>query len=195
MQLSPRVLIVPGLHDSGPAHWQTWLERQVRGAKRVKQHRFDEPDLARWSERIGSVLAAEDPAQPWLAVAHSFGVLALAQHLAQQPASPIRAALLVAPADPDRFGVADVLPQHRLDRPLTLVSSDNDPWMRPENARRWAQRWGAHTHALGRVGHINAESGFGPFPLALRWVEQARQRVARADRPEHASFWEWTFAL
>ena len=195
MTPTPRVLIVPGLHDSGPGHWQTWLQRQLRGAKRVTQRRFDEPDLARWSERIGSVLAAEDPAQPWLAVAHSFGVLALVQHLAQQPQSPITAALLVAPADPDRFGIADALPQHRLGRPLTLVSSDNDPWMRPDNARRWAQRWGAHTHALGRVGHINAESGFGPFPLALRWVEQARQQAAREARPQHAAWQQWFFAV
>ncbi|WP_349677421.1 alpha/beta hydrolase, partial [Aquabacterium sp. UBA2148] len=25
---SVRVLIVPGLRDSGPAHWQTWLQSQ-----------------------------------------------------------------------------------------------------------------------------------------------------------------------
>ena len=28
-------LIVPGLHGSGPAHWQTWFETQVPGALRV----------------------------------------------------------------------------------------------------------------------------------------------------------------
>lgn len=32
-----RLLIVPGLNDSGPAHWQTWLQGLHRGAVRVQQ--------------------------------------------------------------------------------------------------------------------------------------------------------------
>lgn len=39
------------------------------------------------------------------------------------------------------------------------------------------------------------ESGFGPFPLALRWVEQARQQAAREARPHHAAWQEWFFAV
>jgi predicted alpha/beta hydrolase family esterase len=37
---TPRLLIVPGLHDSGPAHWQTWLQAQYREACRVQQRRW-----------------------------------------------------------------------------------------------------------------------------------------------------------
>ena len=32
--IPPRVLIIPGLHDSGPTHWQTWLQGQYRDARR-----------------------------------------------------------------------------------------------------------------------------------------------------------------
>jgi predicted alpha/beta hydrolase family esterase len=175
-----RLLIIPGLHDSGPAHWQTWLQAQYGHARRVVQRDFSRPELTRWSERIQRTLESAAPG-PWVAVAHSFGVLALAQHLAEHPDSPIREALLVAPAEPDRFGLAESLPRHRLPRPLQLVTSSNDPWMGLASAHRWAQRWGASVHHLGAAGHINTEAGFGPWPLARHWVDEALQRVGCAE--------------
>lgn len=190
----PRLLIVPGLHDSGEAHWQTWLERQHRGALRVRQRDVSTPDLQRWSERIDATVDVQ-PEDGFIAVAHSFGSLALADHLARRPDSPIRAALLVAPADPDKFGLAEELPQHRLPRPLTLIYSMNDPWFSAAGARRWARLWGAHAINLGSAGHINTEAGFGPLPIAKRWVDQARSRWARERRPALASVLEWQFAL
>ena len=138
---TPRLLIVPGLNDSGPAHWQTWLQQQFRDARRVRQHDWRDPQLDRWAARVGSTLAPHGKA-PWIAVAHSFGCLALARHLLLEPDSPLRAVLFVAPAEPDRFGVAGLLPGARLRIPSTVVASDNDPWMTAASTRRWAGRWG-----------------------------------------------------
>ena len=61
---------------------------------------------------------------------------------------------------------------------------------RLQSSRRWASRW----VKLGDASHINAEAGFGPLPLARRWVMAARQRLARDGRPMHASVVEWSFA-
>ncbi|QPF75382.1 alpha/beta hydrolase [Roseateles sp. DAIF2] len=191
---APRLLIVPGLRDSGATHWQTWLQQQYRDARRVVQRDFSRPDLGRWSERIQTTLETA-PEGEWIAVAHSFGCLALARHLADHPESPVRQALFVAPAEPDKFGLAELLPRRRLDVPSTLIASQNDPWMSAASAERWARRWGAGFTNLGHVGHINSESGFGPFPLAKRWVESARARAARQQRPVHAGVLEWSFAI
>ncbi len=191
---SPRLLIIPGLRDSGPTHWQSWLQQQYRDARRVQQRDFARPDLERWSERIQRTLEHAGEEHEWIAVAHSFGCLALARHLADQPDSPIRSALLVAPAEPDRFGLAEALPHGRLGRSVSVIASQSDPWMSASSALRWATRWGANYSNLGDVGHINSESGFGPFPLAKRWVEAARSRAAREQRPLHAEFREWQFA-
>ena len=139
----PRLLIIPGLNDSDSGHWQTWLQAQFPGSRRVVQHRPQVGELERWSARIQDVLD-QHPETDWVAAAHSFGVLALAHHLAQVQQrgerSRIRQALLVAPAEPDRFGVAELLPHRRLPVPTTLIASQNDPWMSSVNALRWASR-------------------------------------------------------
>lgn len=191
---SARLLIVPGLHNSGPAHWQSWLQSLHPSSVRVEQRDWAQPHIDRWAARITSTLERHGDG-PWLVAAHSFGCLALARHLALRPDSPVAAALLVAPADPDKLGAADLLPRGALGVPSTLVLSNTDPWMRAVAARAWAQRWGSHTVNLGDAGHINTESGFGPLPLAQRWMLSMEQVLARRQAPPRASVLEGSFAL
>lgn len=192
--VTPRLLVVPGLHDSGPAHWQSWLQGLHRHSVRVVQRDWHTPELERWSARVANTLERAGPG-PWIAVGHSFGCLALVHHLAARPDSPIAAALLVAPAEPARFGLDALLPRHPLPVPSTVIASETDPWMRAASARQWAQRWGSHCINLGDAGHINTEAGFGPLPLARRWVMAVEQRLARERRPARAGFAEWSFAV
>ena len=189
-----RLLIVPGLGNSGPTHWQSWLQARHPGAVRVEQRDWHEPAVDDWAERLGATLSAAGPG-PWLAVAHSFGCLALARYLQTSGATDLRAALLVAPADPERFGLQDSLPRDPLPVRSTWVASSNDPWMAFERSHDWAQRFGCRWLNLGAVGHINVEAGFGPLPLAARWVEAEAQRLERQRRAERAAFSEWSFAV
>jgi predicted alpha/beta hydrolase family esterase len=200
-----RILVVPGLHDSGPGHWQTWLQGQYRGAVRVVQSDWHRPDLSAWSERIAQTLARHDPRTEWVAVAHSFGCLALAHHLGLHNAmskgpltaglAHIRAALMVAPADPDKFGVTHHLPTQGLGLPATLVGSNTDPWMRADQAQAWAARWGVNFHNLGDAGHINVESGFGPWPLARYKVDQMVRHLQQQRRLARAHPMEFSYAI
>jgi predicted alpha/beta hydrolase family esterase len=188
-----RLVVVPGLHGSGAAHWQTWLEAQFPGALRVEQAAWDVPDLAAWSARLAAALDAAGPG-PHAVVAHSFGCLA-ALHLLQQAgqgaaahdmpagaaaraAGRIAELLLVAPADPLRFAAAARLPQGRIELPTCVVASDTDPWMPAPSARAWALRWGSDWINLGDAGHVNVAAGFGPFPLARDWAHAALRRLA-----------------
>jgi len=195
-----RVLVVPGLHDSGPTHWQTWLQRQSRRSLRVQQHDWGEPDLDRWAERIGATLAGQPPAR-WIAVAHSFGCLALARYLARaagmpsDPARPLRAALLVAPADPGKFSAEPLLRSGRLPLRSTLIGSETDPWMSGSEARRWAGLWGARFITLGDAGHINVEAGFGPLPQAQAIVADMTHRLAAELRIDRAHPAEFSYAI
>ena len=136
-----RVLVVPGLHGSGPAHWQSRWQQLHPTYERVEQERWDSPDLPVWSQRLRQVLMQR--IEPTLIVAHSFGCLTTV-HCMRTCANDlvhVAGALLVAPADPVKFQVADVL-HGQLAVPSLLVGSRNDPWMSAARAAHWATIWG-----------------------------------------------------
>lgn len=179
------VLIVPGYRGSGPGHWQSWLEGELPEARRVTGIDWDEPLLARWAGEVRREIDAA-PGAVWL-VAHSFGCLASVVAAADRP-QRVAGLLLVAPADPERFellgvradpqrsaGVGRFLPQSAFSCPSILVASRNDPWLKPEAARTWAERWGSRLIDVGDAGHVNVESGHGPWPLALSLLQQLRE--------------------
>lgn len=173
----PRLLVIPGLHGSPAGHWQSWLERRWRSSRRVEQHDWARADLHAWSDRIGEVLAAEPPG-PWIAIAHSYGCLALLQHVLDEcprGGATLAAALLVAPADPARFGTQALL-RRRVPLPrATVLASSNDPWLPTHAALPWAHAWGLPLVDLGEAGHVNVASGHGPWPWLLQQVERQRQ--------------------
>lgn len=164
-------LIVPGLNSSGPAHWQSWFETRIPNAVRVIQSDWKRPDLAQWSSRVRREISRHSGGI--LIVAHSFGVLAAVQ-AADDYRGRIAGALLVAPADPEKFGVADLLPQKPLDFPSVIVASSNDPWLSLERARHFAALWGAGLVNLGAAGHINTEAGYGPWPEGLALLQHVQ---------------------
>ena len=159
-----RVLVAPGLHNSGPEHWQSLWQRLFPWFERVGQDAWDQPDLQRWSARVDQVRGGDT--RPTLIVAHSFGSLATVHSVARDP-SGVAGVLLVAPADPDKFNVAAQLPQQALPVPSIMVGSTNDPWMAAPRAQLWAQRWHSRFINGGPLGHINAESGLGDWPEGL----------------------------
>lgn len=98
-------------------------------------------------------------------------------------------------ANPGRFGIGDAVPHSALPIDTTLVMSETDPWLRAAQACLWAQRWGSHLVNLGAAGHINAESGFGPWPWVRHWVAMNSQRIHREQRWRQAGVTDWQFAV
>ena len=178
-----RVLIVPGLNNSGPQHWQSRWERLYPGFERIEQKHWDKPDLAIWSQRLRDALflktALNKPRKPILLIAHSFGCLTTV-HTALAEGPPMKeliaGALLVAPADPEKFGVTAGLGAS-LPFPSTVVGSLNDPWMEADQTVKWAKLWGAEYVDAGALGHINAESELGDWMVGLALLERLVQTV------------------
>lgn len=176
-----RVLVAPGLHNSGTDHWQSRWQRLFPAFERVEQEDWDVPDLARWSARVDRARGTKgDDRRPILIVAHSFGSLASVHSVARDP-SGVAGLLLVAPADPDKFGVADRLPAQALPVPSIMIGSTNDPWMAAPRAAQWAGRWHSRFISGGPLGHINAESGLGDWPEGLQTlyflIDQVQNRA------------------
>ncbi|MET0217724.1 MAG: alpha/beta hydrolase [Burkholderiales bacterium] len=155
------MLIVPGLGDSGPGHWQTLWENEHPEYRRVTQRDWNDPDLNEWAASIDR--AIRNSAAPSVLVAHSFGCLAVARRAAICR-DGILGALLVAPADTDRFRFAKgLLPEASLGFPSILVASETDPWLSLSRALALARCWESHFVNLGAAGHINVASGFGTW--------------------------------
>ena len=155
------ILIVPGLHNSGPRHWQSLWHQQYPHWQRVTGQTWERANLQSWSHRIARVLQHNQ--EPVHIVAHSFGSLASIAAAAQHP-DKVASLFLVAPADPANFAIADRDLPAPPAVPGLLVASQNDPWMSLERAHYWSQHWQVPLHNAGSVGHINAESGHGLWP-------------------------------
>jgi predicted alpha/beta hydrolase family esterase len=160
-----RVLIVPGLHGSGPEHWQTRWEQRYPAFERVTQEDWSQPDLVAWSRRVAQAVQASR--RRTLIVAHSFGCLASMHASRSIDMRHVAAALLVAPADPEKFGVASLVRGVRPRFPSVMIASTDDPWMAAERAAHWAREWGSGFVNAGTLGHINADSGLGDWPQGL----------------------------
>lgn len=174
-----RTLIVPGLDGSPAPHWQDWWLKSDPSAIEVE---FSDParpiPAVCEIELAGAIL--QHPGS--VLVAHSLGAVLIARLLAQWPHLRVRAALLVAPAEPagnDRIGTFAPIAEQAMDIPAIVAASRNDPWMDFGRASQLSRAWGADLVDMGNAGHINAEAGFGPWPEGLR----LRDALLRRSRP------------
>lgn len=164
-------LLVPGLDGGGEGHWLSWFEAAIPGTRRVTQPDLKSTDLSEWAASVRWHIDRCD--EPVWIVAHGFGCLA-AVRAAFDFADRIEGALLVAPFDPDNLRLAWLLPEEPLGFPSTIVASTNDPHMRLSKAAFWAGFWSSEFINAGRVGGLDAASGFGPWPQGLAILEELR---------------------
>lgn len=164
---SPPVLIIPGLGDSGPDHWQSHWQGALANAHRVEQSDWERPTLGEWVASLVDAIRSHPGA---ILVGHSLGCALIAHVAHLRGRRGIAGALLVAPADVNREGPAGRLlrgfgpmPRGRLPFPTTLVASRNDPYASFESVQALARGWNADLVDLGAAGHVNVDSGYGPW--------------------------------
>lgn len=166
------IVIVPGYGGSGPDHWQTRWEQKLSTARRVEQDDWDAPKRDAWVSRL--LATVQGCARPVVLVAHSLGVITVAHAAPRLSPEVVRGALLVAPANvedetdlaaiEDRFAP---IPRDPLPFPSVLVASRTDPYCSFEHAEDFSYAWGSAFVDAGDAGHINVESGYGPWPEGL----------------------------
>lgn len=162
------ILIIPGYTNSGPDHWQTRWEQKLSTARRVEQAEWSKPVREHWVEEV--VKAVEAATKPVVLVAHSLGV-ATAIHAVPHIGHKVAGAFFVAPPDvaneairPRHLMTFGPYPLEKLPFPTLTVASRNDPFSSYEMSEKTAAAWGAKLVDAGESGHINADSGHGPWP-------------------------------
>ncbi len=165
------IIIVPGLGGGSPDHWYSRWEQKLPTARRVVQADWHKPTLDAWTGRL--VAAVEAATRPVVLVGHSLGVVAIA-HAAHRIAERTVGAFLVAPpsaavlrtleaVDP---AFADI-PRDALPFPAVLIASRDDSYADYADSEAMAQAWRIELVDAGTSGHLNDESGHGPWPEGL----------------------------
>ena len=167
--MTTKVLVLPGLFNSGETHWQSQWERQFSGLHRVEQQDWETPNAADWVERLNQAITAADG--DVVLVAHSLACTLITRWAEQYPESrKVRSALLVAPSDTEAAsyppGTTGFTPMsmQRLPFPTITVASTDDPYVTQDRAKAFAQAWGSELVWLENAGHINGQSGYGAWP-------------------------------
>ena len=185
-------LILPGLSNSGPEHWQSYWERQDSQCRRVLQHEWERPRCKDWVATLTrAVASAQDEV---VLVAHSSACALVAHWAGSAPAravARVRGALLVAPSDPEGpnypAGPSGFAPMPRLRLPFrsVVVASEDDEYVSLEQARSYAESWGSAFVNVGAAGHINSASNLGAWPRGYALLEGLHRGAARS--PIHRS--------
>jgi predicted alpha/beta hydrolase family esterase len=175
------VLLVPGLSNSGPEHWQSLWQTKHPEYHRVQQEDWETPRREDWVRMLHAcILQIESPV---LLAGHSLACTTIAHYAAKHSdcQGRVAAAFLVAPSDveaptypPGSTGF-DPMPLRKLPFRSVVVASTDDPYVTLERAEFFARSWGSRLIKIANAGHINAASGHGPWPEGEAWLEQLRE--------------------
>lgn len=193
---NPLFLLVPGLGNSGPTHWQTIWERERGDARRADLGMWDEPHRNSWVNQLNAAIRAAG--RPVVLVAHSLGCHAVTWWSALERPSgdgAVIGALLVAPPaleGPLRDARLDSfapLVRDRLPFPSILAASRDDPFAEFGQSRKMARLWGSRFADAGWLGHINAESGIGDWPFGQHLINRLVWSIAEDKWREGIPGW------
>ena len=182
LDMTPTILMVPGLRDHVAEHWQTLLAQRLPKVASVAPLEHDKLSCAARVAALDAALAKIDG--PVILVAHSAGVM-ITVHWAQHHSRKIHGALLAAPADlemplPAGYPAFDTIvqngwqpiPRKPLPFPSIVGASRNDPLAQFERIAVMAKDWGSRLVDLGEVGHLNPAAGFGEWPMAETLIHE-----------------------
>lgn len=178
----PPVLMVAGLWNSGPQHWQTHWEKHHSDWLRVQQADWATPVCEDWVAALDQAILA-CPSPPVL-VAHSLGCALVGHWAASSSRGRVAGALLVAPSDVDAPSYPDCthgftpMPLATLPFPSWVIASTADEYVSQARASLFARAWGSELTWLDNAGHINGAAGYGPWPEGEAWLLSFARKIA-----------------
>jgi len=176
------VLIIPGLSNSGPEHWQSIWGAKHPEYHRVEQEDWETPHRADWVRTLHDCIRGIGDG-PVVLAGHSSACATVAHYAVKHGDCDgrVAAAFLVGPSDveapsyplgPSGFGPMPLL---KLPFGSVVVASTDDPFVTMERAELFAASWGSRLIRMPSAGHINTASGHGPWPEGETWLEEMRR--------------------
>jgi len=179
--MSDRVLILHGWGGSDFPHWQSHLASKV--AKEYGTVSFPLldnchfPSKNRWVKQVKKILKEF---KPDTVVCHSLANT-LWFWLCQEEMETVERLFMVSPPslstkeDTIKTFFPCSIPQNIYAREVHLIVSNNDPWVKLDEAQKMAETMGSTYTVVEDAGHINADSGYGKWKLIEDLVLKKRQ--------------------
>jgi predicted alpha/beta hydrolase family esterase len=176
------ILMIPGPGNDDPDHWLARWQTRLSSARLVSESDWNRQGPA---DPAGAALAAiEASRKPVVLVAHSTGVLP-AILAAQVAGKRIAGGFFVSPPELDgnsalarKLRKLGAYPRDPLTFPSMVIASRNDPHGSYDHAGDLANAWGSLLVDAGESGHLNGQSGHGPWPEGTMVFAQFIARLA-----------------
>lgn len=165
--------------------WQNrWCEK-IHNAELVEAPKFEKDQnitanhaFIQWVSNIKQAIT--NATKPILLICHSYGVCAALTSVADlipKAQQEIKGAFLVAPAIFNIENESSILTIDKLDFPSFVIASTNDEHMPQEQAKQLANNLGSFFIDAGESGHINHDTGHGPWPEGLLLLSQFLSKI------------------
>ena len=174
-----KVLLLHGWGGSDYPHWQSWLAGELAKdygcVNFLKFSDFDTPKLDVWLRELSSAL---EDFKPDIVICHSLANTLWFHLCAKQSLTQVQKLYLVAPPSlscnieelSEFFPIT--LPQNLYANDVLLVTSTNDPYMRPKEAQSLQKVLDVEMKVIQNGGHLNADSGYGKWEWMLKEVSK-----------------------
>jgi predicted alpha/beta hydrolase family esterase len=152
----------------------------------------DEPSLEEWLAALRGELAQVAEDSELVVACHSLGSILWLHHAATTDGPLPRAARLLLNAPPgtraaeEEPALARFLPApldaqglHRSADEVRMVIGTHDPYDPDGEARGYARTLGIPLDVIEDGGHLNSDSGFGPWPAVEAWALEGRVPIGR----------------
>ncbi|WP_016697399.1 RBBP9/YdeN family alpha/beta hydrolase [Actinoalloteichus spitiensis] len=193
------VLLVHGWQSPARGHWQLWLSAELRHLGwQVHFPRFPSPGtpvLRSWLPVLRDRLASVPRGDELVVLAHCVGATLWLHHAATlggRDRRVDRVLLAGLPGrtwnHPDLVGLRPPPPHswslRRAAGITRMVCGSNDPIAPVAESQEWASALRVGLDVVPDAGHLDTESGFGPWPGVLEWALNPRaESVVAAGRP------------
>ncbi len=146
----------------------------MKSARLVQQADWQKPRIDDWADGIISAVA--DGTKPAVIVAYDCGTIATAIAAPRLFGTRLAGAFLVAVPDlhpvrhniwPARHGGFAPLPLHAFPVPTKLIASSTDPYCTVDRSQQIGDLWAADVSIIANAGHLDEQSGHGPWPEGL----------------------------
>ncbi len=174
------ILVIAGYSGAaaiGEGHWQQRMVSKLSTAKIVEQDDWFYGSLSKAVAALVAAVKATD--KPVVFVAHSAGCILVAHAVAALREAGvlvrIKGAFLVAPPSQQELEKLEPkidaqmvkVPREPLPFVSIVIASSNDHFSTLEQSADIASAWGSDFVNAGEQGHINIDSGHGPWPEGM----------------------------